>query len=224
MFTPILGEMIQIWRAYFSDIQDDGGNKTGGFAWFIPKVWLIQIHDGVFAGTLRQFSLANLLSIDVVNVTVSSVSTSRRLARQGFTIGFMGRRVIFQEISNRTHWTDPLTWVSNSSSNFLRGPLVRSHSICDGIYPLVYQKINYPCRYLYHTMGWYGVGSKYTVYAPLMNYRTIQVTPRIGTSRDIFFEWRSELGTLKVVEYTISSSFQKGPDRTLGGSSQLVSG
>ena len=35
-----------------------------------------------------------------------------------------------QEISNRTHWTDPeKTWVSNSSSNLLRGPLVRSHSI-----------------------------------------------------------------------------------------------
>ena len=36
-----------------------------------------------------------------------------------------------QEISNRTHWTDPSTWVSNSSSNLLRGPLVRSHSIFD---------------------------------------------------------------------------------------------
>ena len=39
----------------------------------------------------------------------------------------------FQEISNRTHWTDPSTWVSNSSSNLLRGPLVRSDSIFDGI-------------------------------------------------------------------------------------------
>ncbi len=40
---------------------------------------------------------------------------------------------IFQEISNRTHWTDPeKTWVSNSSSNLLRGPLVRSHLILDG--------------------------------------------------------------------------------------------
>ena len=30
----------------------------------------------------------------------------------------------FPEISNRTHWTDPeKTWVSNSSSNLLRGPL-----------------------------------------------------------------------------------------------------
>ena len=29
----------------------------------------------------------------------------------------------FQEIFNRTHWTDPQTWVSNSSSNLLRGPL-----------------------------------------------------------------------------------------------------
>ena len=39
----------------------------------------------------------------------------------------------FQEISNRTHWTDPeKTWVSHSSSNFLRGPLVRSYSIFDG--------------------------------------------------------------------------------------------
>ena len=38
----------------------------------------------------------------------------------------------FQEISNRTHWTDPSTWESHSSSNFLRGPLVRSHSIFDG--------------------------------------------------------------------------------------------
>ena len=37
-----------------------------------------------------------------------------------------------QEISNRTHWTDPSTWVSNSSSNLLRGPLVRSHSKFDG--------------------------------------------------------------------------------------------
>ena len=39
---------------------------------------------------------------------------------------------LFQEISNRTNWTDPSTWESNSSSNFLRGPLVRSHSIFDG--------------------------------------------------------------------------------------------
>ena len=37
-----------------------------------------------------------------------------------------------QEISNRTHWTAPWPWVSNSSSNLLRGPLVRSHSIFDG--------------------------------------------------------------------------------------------
>ena len=43
-------------------------------------------------------------------------------------------RNLVQEISNgRTHWTDPeKTWVSNSSSNFLRGLLVRSHSIFDG--------------------------------------------------------------------------------------------
>ena len=42
-------------------------------------------------------------------------------------------QVKFQEISNRTHWTDPeKPWVSNSSSNLLRGPLVRSHSIFDG--------------------------------------------------------------------------------------------
>ena len=40
--------------------------------------------------------------------------------------------MFFQEISNRTHWTDPSTWVSNSSSNLLRGPLVRSHSMFDG--------------------------------------------------------------------------------------------
>ena len=37
---------------------------------------------------------------------------------------------MIQEISNRTHWTDP--WVSNSTSNLPRGPLVRSHSIFDG--------------------------------------------------------------------------------------------
>ena len=42
------------------------------------------------------------------------------------------RKGAFQEISNgRTHWTDP-TWVSNNSSNLLRGPLVRSYSIFDG--------------------------------------------------------------------------------------------
>ena len=40
-----------------------------------------------------------------------------------------------QKIPNRTHWTDPWTWVSNSSSNLLRGPLVRSHSIFDGLTP-----------------------------------------------------------------------------------------
>ena len=39
---------------------------------------------------------------------------------------------LFQEISNRTHWTDPWTRVSNRSSNLLRGPLVRSHLIFDG--------------------------------------------------------------------------------------------
>ena len=41
-----------------------------------------------------------------------------------------------QEISNgRTHCSDPeKTWVSNISSNLLRGPLVRSHSIFDGRY------------------------------------------------------------------------------------------
>ena len=39
-----------------------------------------------------------------------------------------------KEISNRTHWTDPYTCVSNSSSNLLRGPLVRSHLIFDGTY------------------------------------------------------------------------------------------
>ena len=44
-----------------------------------------------------------------------------------------GRFPFFQEISNRIHWTDPSTWVSNSFSNLLRGPLVRSHSIFDGI-------------------------------------------------------------------------------------------
>ena len=42
--------------------------------------------------------------------------------------------IYFQDISNRTHWTDSSTWVSNSSSNFLRGPLVRSHSMIDGIF------------------------------------------------------------------------------------------
>ena len=42
-----------------------------------------------------------------------------------FRFGYLST---FQEISNRTHWTDPSTWVSNSSSNLLRGPLVRSHS------------------------------------------------------------------------------------------------
>ena len=41
----------------------------------------------------------------------------------------------FQEISNRTHWTDlEKTWVSNSSSNFVWGPLGRSHSNFDGIF------------------------------------------------------------------------------------------
>ena len=45
---------------------------------------------------------------------------------------------IFQEISNSTCWTDPYrTWVSNSSSKLLRGPLVRSHSICDRLCRLV---------------------------------------------------------------------------------------
>ena len=37
-----------------------------------------------------------------------------------------------QEISNRTYWTDPQPWVSNSSTNLHRGPLVRSYSIFDG--------------------------------------------------------------------------------------------
>ena len=37
-----------------------------------------------------------------------------------------GVMFFFQEISNRTQWMDPYTWVSNSSSNLLRGPLVRS--------------------------------------------------------------------------------------------------
>ena len=41
--------------------------------------------------------------------------------------------LLFQKISNRTYWTDPWTWVSNNSTNLLRGPLVRSHSILDGI-------------------------------------------------------------------------------------------
>ena len=40
----------------------------------------------------------------------------------------------FQEIPNRTHRRDPSTWVSNGSSNLLRGPLVRSHSNFDGIF------------------------------------------------------------------------------------------
>ena len=39
----------------------------------------------------------------------------------------------FQEISNRTHWTDPKTPEYIPSSNFLRGLLVRSHSIFDGL-------------------------------------------------------------------------------------------
>ena len=51
---------------------------------------------------------------------------------------FFGGLVWFQEISNRTHWTDPSTWVSNSSSNLLRGPLVRSHSIFDGLVHLLF--------------------------------------------------------------------------------------
>ena len=51
---------------------------------------------------------------------------------------FFGGLVWFQEISNRTHWTDPSTWVSNSSSNSLRGPLVRSHSIFDGLVHLFF--------------------------------------------------------------------------------------
>ena len=39
----------------------------------------------------------------------------------------------FQEISNRTHWTDPSTWVSNSSiATYLGGPVgIRSHSTMD---------------------------------------------------------------------------------------------
>ena len=39
-----------------------------------------------------------------------------------------------QEISNRTHWTDPeKTWVFNISiATLIRGPLVRSHAISDG--------------------------------------------------------------------------------------------
>ena len=37
-----------------------------------------------------------------------------------------------QEMSNRTHWTDPQTWVFDSSSKLVRGPLVRSHLIFDG--------------------------------------------------------------------------------------------
>ena len=49
---------------------------------------------------------------------------------EGVGVGWF---VILQEISNRTHWMDPgKTWVSNSSTNLLRGPLVRSHSIFDG--------------------------------------------------------------------------------------------
>ena len=45
-----------------------------------------------------------------------------------------------QEISNRTHRTDPeKNWVSNISvsSNLLRGPLVRSYSIFDGLWILL---------------------------------------------------------------------------------------
>ena len=45
---------------------------------------------------------------------------------------------LIQEISNRTHWTDPSTWESNSPSNFLRGPLVRSHSVFDGPFLLFF--------------------------------------------------------------------------------------
>ena len=41
-----------------------------------------------------------------------------------------------KEISSRTHWPDTWTWVSNSSSNLLRGPLVRSHSVFDEMVPL----------------------------------------------------------------------------------------
>ena len=42
---------------------------------------------------------------------------------------FSMNSIYIQEISNRTHWTDPQMWVSSSSSNLLRGSLVRSHSI-----------------------------------------------------------------------------------------------
>ncbi len=63
-----------------------------------------------------------------------------RIARFGLRWGrSMQIRVLmsflfwFQEISNRTYWTDPQTWVSNNSTNLLRGPLVRSHSIFDGL-------------------------------------------------------------------------------------------
>ena len=50
---------------------------------------------------------------------------------------------LFQEISNRTPLTDPSTWVSNSSSNLLRGPLVRSHSIFHGSFQSTkFEKVN----------------------------------------------------------------------------------
>ena len=40
---------------------------------------------------------------------------------------------LFQKISNRTHWTDPWTWVSNSSiATYLGSVGIRSHSIFVG--------------------------------------------------------------------------------------------
>ena len=36
----------------------------------------------------------------------------------------------FQEITNRTHWTDPYTWVCNPSRNLLRGPFFLGEFVC----------------------------------------------------------------------------------------------
>ncbi len=72
-------------------------------------------------------------------VTWRFFKTTRLWGHNFFRVGVASQwRAIYilggvQEISNRTYWTDPeKTWVSNNSTNLLRGPLIRSHSIFDG--------------------------------------------------------------------------------------------
>ena len=63
---------------------------------------------------------------------------SNKYMTQKITVlpGIKKRDLSVQEISNRTHWTDPeKTWVSNSSiAAYLGSVGIRSHSILDGIY------------------------------------------------------------------------------------------